>query len=42
MKNININLIDARKIKATIWEKIDDSKVKLDIDLLEREFGKDE
>ena len=42
MRNININVIDSRKMKDSIWDKIDDTKEKLDKDLLERELGSNE
>ena len=33
--------VDTRKIKCSIWEDMDETKVNLDIDFLEKEFTKD-
>ena len=38
MKPVQITIIDANKMKKSIWSTIDDSKIKLDIDFLEQEF----
>jgi len=42
MKPCNITTIDPSKMEKSIWSKIDDSKVKLDLDFLEKEFSKAE
>lgn len=42
MRNFNWNMINVRKIKDTIWENIDDEKVKLDISALEGAFAQRE
>jgi hypothetical protein len=39
MRNFNWNMINVRKIKDTIWEEIDDEKVRLDIPALEESFA---
>ena len=39
MKPVFWNVIPALKIKGTIWEKIDDTKVKLDLDTLDDKFS---
>lgn len=38
LKNLMWNVVPPTKIKDTIWEKVDDSKVMLDVESIEREF----
>ena len=42
MRNFNWNMINVRKIKDTIWEEIDDEKVRVDISALEGAFAQRE
>lgn len=38
LKNLMWNVVPAAKVKETIWEKIDDNKVSLDVETIEKEF----
>ena len=38
LKNLMWNMIPGSKIKETVWEKVDDSKIILDIEGIEKEF----
>lgn len=42
MKQVPWVVIKEDKIKNTIWEQVDDSKVKVDVELLEERFSRPE
>ena len=40
MRLCHMTVVDPKKIENTIWSKIDEKKVKLDLDFLEKAFSK--
>jgi len=41
LRKIQWDKVRPDKINGTVWAKLDDTKVKLDIDFIEKEFAKD-